>query len=93
MQLTEKDSQFLKSWEKTRLNKWRYIVLRFVILWGLLAAVFSQLVSRFLPLLNASSTDTDLAIPFFMLLGFVMGYVQYEGLEKRYQELKNTTTN
>lgn len=90
MQSTEKDSRFLKKWTVTRQHKWRYIFVNFVLLWGVFAVIASYIISQYLNFSDASFSLTDMVIRimFFILIGFVIGNVQFEGMEKRYLELK-----
>ncbi|HEY0897031.1 MAG TPA: hypothetical protein VGE15_10815 [Sphingobacteriaceae bacterium] len=94
MQTPETENRFLQKWAKTRENKSRYILLRFVILWGAVSVIPSYLFGELLSLSETPLTAWDYLIrtSFIMLFAFVAGYVQFHMSEERYQALKNGRT-
>ncbi|HEY0900140.1 MAG TPA: hypothetical protein VGD90_12460 [Sphingobacteriaceae bacterium] len=90
MQLSENDSRFLEKWARIRANKSRYILIRFVLLWGAVSVIPSYVFGDLLRLSDSPPTLSDYIIrtSFFMLFGFVAGHAQYHMSENRYQELK-----
>ncbi len=94
MQRTETENRFLQKWARTRENKSRYILLRFVILWGAVSVIPSYVFGELLSLSETPLTAWDYLIrtSFIMLFAFVAGYAQFHMSEERYQALKNERT-
>jgi len=89
MQSLEND-RFLEKWARIRENKTRYILVRFVLLWGAISVIPSYIFGDLLRLSDNPPTLVDYLIrtSFFMLFGFVAGHAQCHMSENRYQELK-----
>lgn len=89
MQLSETDDRFLKKWSKIRENKSRYILFRFVLLWGAVSVIPSYLFGELLSLRETPLTAWDYVVrtSFIMLFAFVAGYASFHMSEERYRAL------
>lgn len=82
------DADFIKVWEVLRKNKFRFAVQYGSLMWGMPAYIFGLIFT------NAIWNDMPITLQkiiigvlFFMLTGYIMGWLLYNKNEKRFNEL------
>lgn len=85
---TKKEIRFLSNWEKTRLNKKRFVVLFGGVVFGFIAGLISYFLNILLKVELFNIKHLGIRLVIFFLLGMLYGMFMFRINENKYAFLK-----